>query len=86
MLAGAVVGDALIAELKGWAGEAVDVITLQACFRPGERVRITDGPLRGLPAVIVTEMNGRERVAIVLSILERNVQTTISRWQIAKVE
>jgi transcriptional antiterminator RfaH len=82
----AVVDDALIEELKAWAGESIDVITLQACFRPGDRVEITDGPFRGLQAVIENEMNGRERVAIILSILERDVQTTISRWQIARVE
>jgi len=81
----AVVSDALIAELKTWAGETIDLITLQPGLRPGDRVAITDGPLRGLEAVIANEMPGRERVAIVLSILERNVQTTINRWQIARV-
>lgn len=82
----AVVGDALIEGMKSWAAEAVDVITLQGSLRRGDRVEITDGPLRGLQAVIENEMNGRERVAVVLSILERSVATTISRWQVARVD
>jgi len=81
----AVVSDALIEGIKSWAGEAVDVIILQPGLRRGDRVEIIDGPLQGLQAVIEHEMPGRNRVAIVLSILERGVQTTISRSQIARV-
>jgi len=81
----AVVEEGLIDEIKSWAGETVDVISLAPALLPGDRVRITDGPLRGLEAVIGAEMNGRERVAIVLSILERSVQMNISRWQLTKV-
>jgi len=79
------VRDALIEELKGWAGEAVDVITLQPGLQPGDRVEITDGPMRGLPAVILHERNDRDRVAVLLSILECGAQMMISRSQLARV-
>jgi len=79
------VDDALIDGLKSWAGEVVDVITLQPRLNPGDRVEITDGPLRGLQAVLVNQSTGRERVAVVLSILERNVQIMINRWQLTPV-
>lgn len=81
----AVVGDAMIEELKGWAGEAVDIITIQPSLRPGDLVEITDGPMRGLQAVILHDRNDRDRVAVMLSILECGAQMTISRSQLARV-
>jgi len=79
----AVVNDGLIEGLKSWAGECVDIITLQPALHPGDPIVVTDGPLRGLEGVILSEAGGRERVAVALSILERDVQMKISRWQIA---
>ena len=81
----AIVDESLIDGLKGWAGETGDIIDTASALRSGDRVQITDGPMRGLEAVIQNDMNGRERVAVILSILERNVQLTISRWQLTKV-
>ncbi|MGD1032552.1 MAG: transcription termination/antitermination NusG family protein [Opitutaceae bacterium] len=81
----AVVDESLIDGLKAWAGEMVDVITVTPALQTGDRVQITDGPMRGLEAIIENDMNGRERVAVILSILERDVQMTISRWQLTKV-
>ncbi len=81
----AIVDDSLIEGLKGWAGDSVDIITANPSLQTGDRVSITDGPMRGLEAVIQDDMGGRERVAVVLSILERNVRLTISRWQLTKV-
>ncbi|HVU32369.1 MAG TPA: transcription termination/antitermination NusG family protein [Opitutaceae bacterium] len=75
----AVVNPSLIDELKQWAGDAVDVVTLQPTLRPGDRVEITDGPMRGLSAVILHASEDRDRVAILLSILECGAQMTISR-------
>ncbi len=82
----AVVEDALIGELRSWAGEAVDVITLQPSLRPGDRVEITDGPMRGLQAVILHGRDDRERVTVLLSILECQAQMMISRTQLARVD
>lgn len=79
----AVVEDALIAELRSWAGEAVDLITLQPDLQVGDTVQICDGPMRGLQAVILRQKDDRDRVAVLLSILENQVQLIISRSQIA---
>lgn len=81
----AVVDDAMIAELRSWAGEAVDVITIQPSLRPGDQVEITDGPMRGLQAVILNSRNDRDRVTVLLSILECGAQMMISRSQLARV-
>jgi transcriptional antiterminator RfaH len=79
------VRDTMIEELKSWAGEAVDVITLRPDLQPGDMVEITDGPMRGLQAVILHERNDRDRVAVLLSILECGAQMMISRSQLARV-
>ena len=80
----AIVSDQLIDELKSWAGEAVDLITLQPDLSPGDRVEITDGPMRGLPAVILHIKNDSDRVAVLLSLLECGAQMIISRSQLAR--
>jgi hypothetical protein len=36
-------------------------------FNPGERLEINEGPLRGLAVVFEREMNGPERVAVLLA-------------------
>jgi transcriptional antiterminator RfaH len=79
----AIVADSLIKELKCWAGEALDLITLQPDLGPGDRVEITDGPLRGFPAVILHAKNDSDRVAILLSLLASDAKMTISRSQLA---
>ena len=80
-----IVADELIAEMKRWAGAAVDVITLEPSLRPGDEVEITDGPMRGLRAVILHDRNDRNRVAVLLSVLEFQAQMLISRSQLARV-
>lgn len=81
----AVVSDTLIAELKEWAGQAVDVVTVAPQLQTGDRVEITDGPLMGLSAVILNAPNDKDRVAILLSILQCGAQMTISRSQIKRL-
>jgi len=39
-------------------------------FQAGERLQINDGPLRGLEVVFEREMNGPERVAVLLAEVE----------------
>jgi len=79
-----IVNDAVIAELKGWAGQELDVITIQPGFQPGDLVEITDGPMRGLQAVILHDRSDRDRVTVLLSILECGAQMMISRSQLAR--
>jgi len=81
----AVVGDGIIETLKDWAGESVDIITLQPDLSPGDQVEITDGPMRGLHAVILNSRNDRERVTVLLSILECGARMLIGRSQLARV-
>lgn len=81
----AVVNDAIIEELKNWAGDAVNVITIQPDFRAGDLVEVTDGPMRGLQAVIMSERSDRDRVAVLLSILECQAHMIIHRDQLRRV-
>jgi transcriptional antiterminator RfaH len=74
-----VVDEAIIHQLKNWAGEAVDVLTLGPNYRPGDRVEITEGPLRGLEAIFQQELNDRDRVAILLLTLAHPTRAIVSR-------
>jgi len=80
-----VVPQNIIDELMGWAGSAVDLITLQPLMQPGELVEITDGPMRGLQAIVLNQRNDSERVAVLLSMLKYGAQMIISRTQLARV-
>jgi len=77
-----VVDEAIIDQLKQWAGEAVDVVTVRPGFRPGDLVEIADGPLRGLQAVVLQEMSDRDRVAVLLSTLGCQARLIVSRSQL----
>lgn len=81
----AIVSDQLIAELRSWAGDCVDIINLQPPLEAGDHVELVDGPFRGLPAVIVRTCDERDRIAILLSILHCGAQVTVSRSQLRKV-
>ncbi len=82
----AMVGDMIVAELKSWAGEVVDFSLPQRRLQTGDRVEITDGPMRGLSAVILHERNDRERVAVLLSTLQCSAQLVLGRSQLAPAE
>lgn len=79
----AVVSNELIDSLRRWAGTIFDPLAAQAPLTEGDRVTVTGGTMRGLDGIFMSDMNDRERVAVVLSILERDVQVTLSRWQVA---
>ena len=58
-------------------------------FLPDEwrdHVEIIGGPLRGLPAVILRASNDRDRVAILLSVLQDTIPANISRSQLRRVD
>jgi len=77
-----IVDERIIEQLKEWAGEAVDVVTVRPGFRPGDLVEIADGPLRGLQAVVLQEMSDRDRVAVLLSTLGCQARLIVSRSQL----
>lgn len=79
------VSDALIAELRAWAGDALDVISLRPALKAGDAVEITAGPLRGLPAVIVHTDNAHRRVAILLSLLQNEAHSVVSMDDVRRV-
>jgi transcriptional antiterminator RfaH len=81
----AAVSDALIAELRAWAGDALDVISLRPALRPGDTVEITTGPLRGLPAVIVHTDDAHRRVSILLSLLQNEAHSVVSMDDVRRV-
>jgi transcriptional antiterminator RfaH len=76
------VDDAIIDQIKQWAGKAVDILTVRAGFRPGDLVEIADGPLRGLQAVVLQEMSDHDRVAVLLSTLGCQARLIVSRSQL----
>ena len=80
-----VVGDALIQELKGWAGDEVDLISADQDLHPGETVEVTDGPMQGLRAVVLHAKNDRERVTVLLALLECPAQMVIDRSKLVKI-
>jgi transcriptional antiterminator RfaH len=80
----ALVDEAIIRELKSWAGDAVDVIDAGENLNAGDRVTVTNGPLRGLQATILQARHDRDRVALLLSTLECQAQLLISRSLVAR--
>lgn len=81
----AAVPDPLIGDLRTWAGGDGDLLRLPSPLRPGDSVEITDGPMRGLSAVILRAEDEKDRVAILLSALQSGIPATISRTQLRKV-
>src|SRR6266404_4966830 len=76
------VDDTIIEQLQQWAGEAIDIVTVRPGLHPGDIVEITDGPLRGLQAVVLQEMSDRDRVAVLLSTLGCQARLIVSRSQL----
>lgn len=81
----AVVDETIIQDLRLWAGEAVDLITIEPPLAPGDQVEVIDGPMRGLHALVLRDCDDRERVAVLLSTLQCAAQVNISRSQLQKV-
>ncbi len=77
-----IVDESIVDQLKDWAGQAVDVVTVRPGFRPGDLVEIADGPLRGLQAVVLQEMSDHDRVAVLLSTLGCQARLIVSRSQL----
>lgn len=48
-------------------------------FEPGERLRIEDGPLRGIEVIFERELSGADRVAVLLSEIELKARIVLPR-------
>lgn len=79
----ALVDEKVISQLKSWAGEAVDVVTIQPSLKSGDVVEIVDGPLRGLRAIVDRDMSDQERVSLLLSTLAYQAKVVLNRGQVA---
>jgi transcription antitermination factor NusG len=77
-----VVDDALLASLQSWAGDEVDLITIQPSLRVGDQVELVGGPLQGLSGTILKEHNGSARVTILLSFLQDGAHLTVDRSEV----
>jgi transcriptional antiterminator RfaH len=80
----AIVSEDLIRELKGWAGDQLDLISADQDFRAGDSVQVVAGPMQGLRATILHAKSDRQRVTVLLSLLESPAQMVIDRSKLAK--
>ncbi len=67
----------VIQVLREKAGEE-EVVTVNSEIKPGESVRITEGPFQGLEAVVTRVMPAKERVRVLLEFLGRSVETEVA--------
>jgi len=78
-----VVDDSIIEELKRWAGDVVDIVTLRPKLQPGDAVEITEGPFQGLHAIFHEELDDNDRVVVLLATLSFQPRVVLDRSQIA---
>jgi transcription antitermination factor NusG len=74
-----IVSTDLIDGLKTWAGNEIDLLTLQPSLRIGNQVEITNGPLQGFSGTILKESEESVRVTILLSFLQNGAQLNVDR-------
>ncbi len=78
------VAEDIIVALRGRCpGGVAEVDTLNV--KPGETVRISEGPFSGLEAIFESTLKGSERVAVLLDILGRQTRIVLPRETIAKL-
>jgi transcription antitermination factor NusG len=80
-----VVPDNLIESLQSWAGDEVDIITLQPTLRVGDQVEVTGGPLQGFSGTILKESEERARVTILLSFLQNGAHLSVDRADLRRI-
>lgn len=74
----AAIEDAVIESLREKTnGEQIAVIESE--IQVGDTVKIVEGSLRGLEAVVTTILSGRERVRVLLNFLGREIQAELGR-------
>ncbi len=77
----------IIQQLKEWAGVGEDIISFEPkALEKGDAVKITAGPMQGLEATFLQEATREERVAILLNLMNTDVQLNIDRDYIEAVE
>lgn len=78
------VGDEIIRELRDRCPGGVARLE-PVPIRPGDVVRINEGPFAGLEAIFERKMKGNERVAVLLEILGRQTRLELPGETIGKI-
>ena len=78
------VGEEIIQALRERCPDGVAEID-PVSAKPGDVVRINEGPFSGLEAIFEQKLKGSERVAVLLEILGRETRVVLPREIIAKV-
>jgi len=78
------VGQEIIVALRERCPEGVAQIEPLA-VKPGEPVRIKEGPFSGLDAIFERTLKGSERVAVLLEILGRQIRLVLASETIGKI-
>jgi transcriptional antiterminator RfaH len=73
------VDEAIIREIRSRIGADGYVRLEDRTLRPGERVLVRDGPLRGLTGIFESELDDRERVILLLEAIEYQARVVIER-------
>ena len=71
-----VIPDEIIRELQQTIG-ATDLRTIPAEFAPGDEVKLVEGAMRGLRAVVARVLPGRERIAVLMEFLGRQTMIEV---------
>ncbi|MCE0497061.1 MAG: hypothetical protein LV481_03855 [Methylacidiphilales bacterium] len=78
-----VIPEQTMEELRQVIGPA-ELHTITQGFAPGDTVRVADGTLRGLHAVISRVLPGRERVAVLMELLGRQTMVELKTSSVIK--
>jgi len=78
------IGDRIIGELRARCPDGVARIEPIA-IKPGEAVKIKEGPFAGLEAIFEKKMKGSERVAVLLEFLGRQTRIVVPSETIGKI-
>lgn len=77
------IADETIEELQRLLGEN-EIHTIPDQLEPGDAVRIVNGPLQGLQAVVSQPLSSRERVAVLLDFLGRQTCVEVALENIVR--
>ncbi len=81
----AIVADSLIVELKEWASGPDGIITLRPPLCMGDHVEVISGPMQGLSGIILGDCSERNRVTVLLSILQCGAQLNVERADVRRI-
>ena len=79
------VDSSIIEEIRARIIQGCVHVSNCSSFQPGQKVRIHDGPLKGLEAVFECEMSDRRRVTLLLETVAYQARVVIPVHQIANL-